>query len=60
MIKKISAIILLLVGMSIAQSVEDCMDCHSDEEMTGFVNDGTTFGFNTKVILNLRIKKGTY
>ena len=39
MIKYIIILKVLLFSFLFAQSVEDCMDCHSDEEMTGFIND---------------------
>ncbi len=39
MIKFFIILTVLLSGFLFAQSVEDCMDCHSDEEMTKTVND---------------------
>jgi formate dehydrogenase gamma subunit len=37
--KVILLLLLLLPVTSLAQSVEDCMECHADNEMTGTVND---------------------
>ncbi len=39
MIKYIIILKVLLFSFLFAQSVEDCMDCHSDEEMTGIIKD---------------------
>ena len=39
MIKKSLLLLLLFAGFLFAQSVDECMDCHSDEEMTKTVND---------------------
>jgi hypothetical protein len=41
MIKNIIFIIILVAGLSFAQSNEECMDCHSDEELTKEINDST-------------------
>ncbi len=39
MIKGILLLTILMSGFVFAQSVEDCMECHSDEEMTKTIND---------------------
>ena len=39
MFKYIVLLLFLLPGLICAQTVEECMDCHSDEEMTGFISD---------------------
>lgn len=39
MFKYIALLLLVLPGILLAQSVEECMDCHSDEEMTGYIKD---------------------
>ena len=41
MIKYIFIVTILTIGLSFAQSVEECMDCHSDEELTKDINDST-------------------
>ena len=41
MFNNIFILIILITGLAFAQSVEDCMDCHSDEELTKELNDST-------------------
>ena len=41
MLKYITILTVLMSGFLFAQSVDDCMDCHSDEEMTKEINDST-------------------
>ena len=40
------ALFLILTTIFVnAQSVDECMDCHSDEELTKAINDSTEISF---------------
>ena len=41
MVRKLLIILLGFYGLAMAQSVEECMECHSDKELVKSINDST-------------------
>ena len=41
MIRGLLLILFILYGFTMAQTIEECMDCHSDEELAKSVDDST-------------------